>query len=719
MSTISQFTPAKLKAWIELYSGTIVGPQGPQGIQGIQGNVGNDGADGNEFATGGNVTAYSTVDTVGDIYYHNNGTVYQVTGGATFISIGIWEGTTGATGPQGPAGADGALNALPLTGGTLTGGVTQTAGDYLNTGTGTIATGVGNGSVAMTINDGQGNANLTFNHIDGVADQAGNVGRIVVNTDSTSSATMSFEIKSNGTAGAVDSGPAAMSITESGVTATTFVGALSGNATTCTTADNSLLLGGAAASDTAGNSTIVKRSSSGYIRANYFNTTANTVTAAPSKYFVETSSDGYIRKMTLANMRTNLGITKAHIDTLNVDADTLDGINSSSFVRSNATDTISGAITHSNHLTMQDSKFLYLGTGNDTRLWFNGSHTYFDIGVATTGSNLYIRDGTTTRFTFDDAGHLTATGNMTATTFNGALSGNATSATTAAACSGEAARAKGLNRSDSASDTYNLQFRWSADKSGYWSLRGYNNNTYHAHCWVGWAGTADSANALGGLAGATTGTANTVALRDASGHLSCNYLFSAYVNMNHGAGNRNADTVFYSSTDNYIRKNNKTSFKTSLFTDSDLTFAQGGGWYMADTTWVRVKANKRVYNGSTNASAFATPGDFTAGYSDMRLKTHRGKIEDALDKVCTLDGFYYERNEKAIELGYEGGELRVGLSAQQVKEVLPEVIKSAPINTDLGTDYMTLDYERIVPLLVEAIKELKEEVEELKNDASK
>jgi hypothetical protein len=141
----------------------------------------------------------------------------------------------------------------------------------------------------------------------------------------------------------------------------------------------------------------------------------------------------------------------------------------------------------------------------------------------------------------------------------------------------------------------------------------------------------------------------------------------------------------------------------------------GGGWHMVDASWVRSLNNKAVYNGSTSANAFTTPGDFTAGYSDMRLKTHRGKIEDALDKVCTLDGFYYERNERAIELGYTGGELRVGLSAQQVKEVLPEIIKSAPVNIDHGTDYMTLDYERVVPLLVEAIKELKEEVEELKN----
>ena len=147
----------------------------------------------------------------------------------------------------------------------------------------------------------------------------------------------------------------------------------------------------------------------------------------------------------------------------------------------------------------------------------------------------------------------------------------------------------------------------------------------------------------------------------------------------------------------------------------NLELSNGGGWYQSDASWVRSLNDKAVYNANTTANAFTTPGDFTAGYSDMRLKTHLGTIPDALDKVCSLEGFYYERNERAIELGYTGGELRVGLSAQQVKEVLPEIIKSAPVNIDHGTDYMTLDYERVVPLLVEAIKELKEEVEELKN----
>lgn len=57
---------------------------------------------------------------------------------------------------------------------------------------------------------------------------------------------------------------------------------------------------GANVSDTAGNSTIVKRTSSGYIRANYYNTTAADTSTTPSHVYVETGSDGYIRPQTWA-----------------------------------------------------------------------------------------------------------------------------------------------------------------------------------------------------------------------------------------------------------------------------------------------------------------------------------------------------------------------------------------------------------------------------------
>jgi hypothetical protein len=103
-------------------------------------------------------------------------------------------------------------------------------------------------------------------------------------------------------------------------------------------------------------------------------------------------------------------------------------------------------------------------------------------------------------------------------------------------------------------------------------------------------------------------------------------------------------------------------------------------------------------------------GDITAYYSDDRLKNRLGDIENGLDKVIQLSGFYYEANEIAQQLGYTI-KREVGVSAQEVQKVLPEVIAPAPIDEQ----YLTVKYERIVPLLIMAIKELKQQVDDIKN----
>jgi hypothetical protein len=56
----------------------------------------------------------------------------------------------------------------------------------------------------------------------------------------------------------------------------------------------------------------------------------------------------------------------------------------------------------------------------------------------------------------------------------------------------------------------------------------------------------------------------------------------------------------------------------------------------------------------------------------------------------------------------------IGVSAQDVKEVVPEAIKTAPISDTTEIEYMTVQYEKLVPLLIEAIKELKQEINQLK-----
>jgi hypothetical protein len=117
--------------------------------------------------------------------------------------------------------------------------------------------------------------------------------------------------------------------------------------------------------------------------------------------------------------------------------------------------------------------------------------------------------------------------------------------------------------------------------------------------------------------------------------------------------------------------------------------------------------------------------DIIAYYSDMRLKDKEGDIENALDKIGKLNGFYYRNNKEANAIGYEGTELQVGVSAQDVKEVLPEIVKPAPLAEQLGYDYMTIQYDKLTPLLINAVNEQndivksqKEEIEYLKSELS-
>lgn len=109
--------------------------------------------------------------------------------------------------------------------------------------------------------------------------------------------------------------------------------------------------------------------------------------------------------------------------------------------------------------------------------------------------------------------------------------------------------------------------------------------------------------------------------------------------------------------------------------------------------------------------SFVATGNITAYYSDERLKTKLGALDSALDKICAIDTFYYEANETAQALGYEVVR-EVGVSAQSVQAVFPELVAPAPIDPQ----YLTVRYERLVAPIIAAIKELRAEVNALKGE---
>jgi hypothetical protein len=125
---------------------------------------------------------------------------------------------------------------------------------------------------------------------------------------------------------------------------------------------------------------------------------------------------------------------------------------------------------------------------------------------------------------------------------------------------------------------------------------------------------------------------------------------------------------------------------------------------------------------SGTAGEIRATNQITSFFSDERLKEDIQEIGGALEKVMTLRGVTYKPNAIAESFGYKK-ENMVGVIAQDVEKILPEAVKSAPFDIMLfegkeysqsGQNYKTVQYEKLVPLLIEAIKELNREIEQLK-----
>jgi hypothetical protein len=113
-------------------------------------------------------------------------------------------------------------------------------------------------------------------------------------------------------------------------------------------------------------------------------------------------------------------------------------------------------------------------------------------------------------------------------------------------------------------------------------------------------------------------------------------------------------------------------------------------------------------------------GTITQNFSDERLKEKISVIDKPIDIIKSLNGFKYKHNETAKKYGYNDDNVHIGLSAQEVKAVLPELVTLAPFDINeentskTGNDYLTLDYSKLVPVLIEAIKEQQKEIDKLK-----
>ena len=100
--------------------------------------------------------------------------------------------------------------------------------------------------------------------------------------------------------------------------------------------------------------------------------------------------------------------------------------------------------------------------------------------------------------------------------------------------------------------------------------------------------------------------------------------------------------------------------------------------------------------------------------SDIRFKNNVLPITNALDKINKIGGYTFEWNEKSHK---ETGKKDIGVIAQEVEEILPEIVDTR----DNG--YKAVDYSKLTALLIQSVKEqqviidnLKSRIETLENN---
>ena len=143
----------------------------------------------------------------------------------------------------------------------------------------------------------------------------------------------------------------------------------------------------------------------------------------------------------------------------------------------------------------------------------------------------------------------------------------------------------------------------------------------------------------------------------------------------------------------------ETSNKHMLFKGND------GGATITALDLDMENAGNAQFLSNISGSQIEASGDVIAfGSSDERLKDNIKPITEPLWKVNQIGGYTFDWNDK--QETYKGSD--VGVIAQEIHKVLPEIV------TERGNGYLAVKYEKIVPLLIESIKELKKEVDDIK-----
>ena len=139
-----------------------------------------------------------------------------------------------------------------------------------------------------------------------------------------------------------------------------------------------------------------------------------------------------------------------------------------------------------------------------------------------------------------------------------------------------------------------------------------------------------------------------------------------------------------------------------------------GGWSAGANRWQLDMSGNGSFAGSVTTNA-----------SDVRLKHNIQLIDSPLAKLKMLRGVYYDWNDDVEEKGFSPIDKHdIGVIAQELQQVIPEAVKPAPFDTGengeslSGNKYLTVQMEKIIPLLIESIKEQQNTIETLQTEVN-
>ena len=540
-----------------------------------------------------------------------------------------------------------------------------------------------------------------------------------------------FRLDSNNAVGFNSTTPDAMFDINSGltvagiVTATGgFSGAVTGAATQVTVADESSdttcfpLFVTAATGDLApkSGSNLTFNSSTGTLE-----TTNVTVTGDLTVQGTTTTLDTTLQEVDLMNIQANsstpgLGVTQSGSGDI---AKFYDGTSAVFTIADGGGVTVeSGVLTLNNNLDMQDNDKILIGAGDDLQIYHDGSHSYIDHQGT---GNLYITHGSETMITAnaDGAVQLRYDNNIKFATksdgvdITGELQCDSLDVDGAADITGTVTLHGNLDLQDSdqillgTSDDLQIYHDGSHSRikdsgTGFLILSGNEVHIQNAATTETCAKFKQDAEVelyYDNSAKLVTKTDGV----DITGELQCDSLDVD------GNSNLAGDVDFVGDTYSAVwdKSANRLKFNDNAYialgTGADATlYVNGSHAYFDLHAGI---GNFYIRDGTTTRFTFDDGGDFTAtgnvtAYSDVTLKENIETIPNALDKVLRLRGVEYDRIDRE--------EHQIGVIAQEIEEVIPEVV----ITNEEGIK--SVAYGNLVGLLIESVKELKAEVNDLK-----